>query len=406
MALNSLGSPAPLDPADLDRVIQPFGASVTLPAAAYTSPEVYMWEQAAIFGATWVCAGRATDLVGPDQARAIQVGPEAVLLTRAGDGHLRAFSNTCRHRGHELAPIGDALDARLIRCPYHSWSYGLDGELRAAPSLTRSAGFDVGDYPLVPVAVDTWNGFVFVDLSGTAEALSSHVGNLTEVLADHELDRLVAVARHEYDVAANWKTIVENYNECYHCSSIHPELCEVTPPESGVDILPTGMWCGGTMDLKPHATTMSLDGTSPIPPLRRLAGEGLRRVAYVTLFPNLLLSAHPDYVLVHRLTPLAPDATRVNCTWLFAPDAVQADGFDPGYAVEFWDITNREDWAATEGVNRGLHNRGYRQGPLSRWEATVYQWLGMITRAYAGEGLVVPTVPDRDIPNGPATVPE
>ncbi len=150
------------------------------------------------------------------------------------------------------------------------------------------------------------------------------------------------------------------------------------------------------MDLKPHADTMSLDGRSYGAAFRRLDGARLRQVLYVTLFPNLLMSLHPDYLLVHRLTPLAPDRTHVECTWLFAPEAAEMNDFDPGYAVEFWDVTNREDWGACEAVNRGLRNRGYRPGPLSSWEGTVYQWLGLLARSYLGDGFVVPQVPDSE----------
>jgi Rieske 2Fe-2S family protein len=156
------------------------------------------------------------------------------------------------------------------------------------------------------------------------------------------------------------------------------------------------------MELKAHAATMSLDGASHSAPFRRLGDEQLRKVVYVTLFPNLLLSPHPDYLLMHRLTPLEPARTQVECTWLFAPEAVDRDGFDPAYAVDFWDITNREDWTACEAVNRGLHNRGYRPGPLSSWEGTVYQWLGMLARVYSGGGFVAPKVPDRTV-RGPAS---
>ena len=301
----------------------------------------------------------------------------------------------CRHRGHELAPSGPAFDARLIRCPYHSWTYGFDGALKAAPTLTQSTSFSLDDYPLQPIAVDEWGGFAFANVSGTARPLTEHIGNLADQLADHEINRTVRMATAEYRVAANRKTIVENYNECYHCSSIHPELCAVTPPESGIDVQPTGMWCGGTMDLRDGVETMALDGRSPVPPFRRLTGPQLRSVFYATLFPTLMVAAHPDYVLVHRLTPIAATETMVSCEWLFAPETAARLGFDPSYAVDFWDITNKEDWEACESVARGVANRGFTPGPLSSWEATVYQWLAMITHAYLGEGLVVPTAPCR-----------
>jgi Rieske 2Fe-2S family protein len=157
------------------------------------------------------------------------------------------------------------------------------------------------------------------------------------------------------------------------------------------------MWCGGTMDLKPHAVTMSLDGSSKGVNFRKLTGKPLRQVWYLTVMPNLLLSIHPDYVMTHRLTPVGTDQTHIECSWLFPPEAFELDGFDPAYAVDFWDITNREDWSACESVMRGVKNRGFRPGPLSGWEGTVYQFLNIMSHAYLGHGLVVPTVPTREL---------
>jgi Rieske 2Fe-2S family protein len=142
---------------------------------------------------------------------------------------------------------------------------------------------------------------------------------------------------------------------------------------------------------------MSLDGTSKGIRFRAIDDELARQVWYLTVMPNLLLSMHPDYVMTHRLTPLSPGQTFIECSWLFPPEAYETDGFDPAYAVDFWDITNREDWTACESVMRGVNNRGYRPGPLSGWEGTVYQFLGIMAHAYLGEGLVVPTVPQREL---------
>lgn len=386
---------APLDPAALREVTAPFGESRTLPAAAYLSDEVFEWERRHLFSATWVYAGRADDLVGPGQVRAIEIGGEGVLLARDVDDSIRAFSNVCRHRGHELAPVGDPIDARLIRCPYHSWSYRLDGSLRAAPTFTQARDFDPADFALQDIAIAEHLGWLWVDLSGAVPPIEQHYGNLAEIAAPYETERLVTAATHTYEVAANWKIVVENYNECYHCTSIHPELCEVTPPDSGRDHQPTGLWCGGTMVLKPHAVTMSLDGASHGARFRGVDDEAARLVWYLTVVPNLLLSLHPDYVMTHRLVPLGTDQTLVECSWLFPPEAFEMEGFDPSYAVDFWDITNREDWTACEGVMRGLRNRGYRPGPLSSWEGTVYQFLSMMGHLYLGEGLLVPEVPVR-----------
>jgi Rieske 2Fe-2S family protein len=386
-----------MNQADLERVIAPFGQNRTLPSAAYTSEEVFDWEMENVFRSTWVCVGRADELVAPGQIRAVDVAGEGVLLARDLEGTLTAFSNVCRHRGHELAPVGEAIDARLIRCPYHSWSYRFNGDLRAAPTFTQTPGFDMSEFPLIGLAVAEYLGWVWVDLSGDSASIEDHFGNLEEMAAPYETSRLVTAAVHSYVVDANWKIIVENYNECYHCSSIHPELCEVTPPDSGYDHQPTGLWCGGTMLLKPHAVTMSLDGTSCGVNLRLVDEEMARHVWYLTVVPNLLLSMHPDYVMTHRLTPLSSGQTHIECSWLFPPEAFQLAGFDPAYAIDFWDITNREDWTACENVMKGVRRLGYRPGPLSSWEGTVYQFLTVIGHLHLGHGFVVPEVPVREL---------
>jgi len=390
-------SQAPLDQTSLQKVIAPFGQNRTFPADAYLSQDVFEWEMENLFRSSWVCVGRGDELVGPGQIRAVDVSGEGVLLARDREGALTAFSNVCRHRGHELAPVGDAIDARLIRCPYHAWSYRFNGALRAAPTFTQTPGFDMSEFPLVAVEVAEYLGWVWVDLSGEAPPIEEHFGNLSEMAGPYETTRLSTAATHSYVVEANWKIIVENYNECYHCSSIHPELCEVTPPDSGYDHQPTGMWCGGTMILKDHAVTMSLDGVSNGVTFREVDGEMARQVWYLTVIPNLLLSMHPDYVMAHRLVPLSPEQTFIECSWLFPPDAFEIDGFDPAYAVDFWDITNREDWTACENVMKGVHHQGYRPGPLSSWEGTVYQFLAIMGHLYLGHGLVVPQVPVREL---------
>ncbi|HEX6947929.1 MAG TPA: aromatic ring-hydroxylating dioxygenase subunit alpha [Acidimicrobiia bacterium] len=390
------GIPAGMTRAELEPVVAPFGRSRTLPGAAYTDPETLDWELENVFERTWVCVGRFDELLGPGQIRAIDIVGEKVLLARDTESRLTSFYNVCRHRGHELAPVGDAIDARLIRCPYHSWSYRYDGSLRAAPTFTQTPGFDMSEWPLVPVRTVVYGGWVWIDLSGEAPAIEDHFGNLGEIVAPYEPERLRTVATHEYVVEANWKVVVENYNECYHCTSIHPELCEVTPVDSGRDHQPTGMWLGGTMELKDHAVTMSLDGRSKGVNFRNLPEGDDRIVWYLTVTPNLLLSLHPDYVMTHRITPIGVDRTHVECSWLWPPEALELADFDPSYAVDFWDITNRQDWTACEAVQRGVSNRGYRQGPLSSWEGTVYQFLAWTANLYLGNGFVVPVAPERN----------
>jgi len=376
---------APIDQTALARSLQPFGESVMLPPAAYVDPAVFAWEQKHFFDSGWACVGFSSQLAQPGDQRAESVGAGSVLLTRNEDGVLHAFANTCRHRGHELLPCGQSAQNNSVICPYHSWTYALDGGLRFAHGFKGRDGFDRSAWGLAELPVAEWHGLIFVDGSGQAPPLADALRELDELVAPYEPERLVTAGRHEYDAAANWKILTENYHECYHCPMIHPELCRVSPPKSGENYPAQGTWVGGWMDLRDGMDTMSLDGTSLGAPLRGLDAKGLRTVIYVNIFPNVLLSLHPDYVMTHRLTPLAVDRTMIECTWAFAPEALDKPGFDPGYAVEFWDITNQQDWHACESVQRGLSSEHARSGPLSPDEDAVYQFVTMVARGYRGE---------------------
>ena len=377
---------APLDPQLLTPALRPFGHSTVLPATAYTDPDVFAWERRHAIAGSWACLGRVADVLpeGVTQ-RAVTVGDVPVVVTRAPDlspsGSPAAFANTCPHRGHELVAEGCTGSSRSMVCPYHAWSFGLDGRLVGAPRMRGVAGFDPSGVGLVPVPLAVWQGFVFVNATGSAVPFEEHVGELEQLVAPYGLEALRLGGRHEYSLAANWKVIAENYHECYHCPLIHPELCQVSPPDSGDNFDLPGAWVGGLMELREGAETMSLDGRSagaPIP------GAPARSVLYVGLFPNLLLSLHPDYVMTHRMVPLAPDRTWVECSWLFPAAAFERPGFDASYAVDFWDLTNREDWDACESVQRGLASPHYRPGPLAPGEDAVHQWVTMVGRLYQG----------------------
>jgi Rieske 2Fe-2S family protein len=366
---------APVDPRALAASLRPHGESVMLPREAYTDPDVLAWERRNFFAAHWTCLGRADELAAGTTHRATVVGDVQVLLT-FGD-RPRAFANTCRHRGHELLQQSDSSDRRSVVCPYHGWSYELDGAVKAAPRMGDT--FDPAPYGLVELPSDVWHGWFFVNALATAPPFAEHLGGLADLVAPYRPEVLTLKARHNYDVASNWKTIVENYHECYHCPLIHPELCKVSPPNSGDNWNLPGAWVGGLMDLRPGVETMSLDGRSfgiPLP------GVDPRTVNYVGLFPNLLISLHPDYVMTHRLEPLSPGLTAIECSWYFP-----AEVDDPSYAVEFWDVTNREDWAACESVQRGAESPHFRPGPLAPAEDAVYQWVTMIARGYLGKSL-------------------
>jgi Rieske 2Fe-2S family protein len=372
---------APIEPDALEPALRPFGSATMLPAAAYTAAEVLSWERRRLFAGTWTCLGREADLVREDSGRAITqravvVGDVPVVLTFPSDGSVRAFANTCRHRGHEILPAEATDRRRALLCPYHAWNYSLDGSLVAAPGFRDLDGFQQQDFGLAPLPVSVGRGWVFVNASGDGPSFPDHIGALDSLVAPYRPERLTRLARHDYEVAANWKVIVENFHECYHCPLIHPELCQVSPPASGRNYDLPGAWVGGSMNLRDGAVTMSLDGGSAGPPID---GVDQRVVLYLGLFPNLLISLHPDYVMTHLLTPVGPAHTAVDCSWYFVDERT-----DPGYAVEFWDVTNRQDWSACESVQRGLSSPHFRPGPFAPNEDAVHQWVTMVARAYLG----------------------
>jgi len=341
-----------------------------LPASAYTAADVLAWESRHLFAGTWSCLGRLDDLFADGTAqRAVRAGDIPVLLTRDG-ATITALANTCRHRGHEL--LQESSTRPVVVCPYHAWTYKLDGTLRTAPRFPAPPT----DHGLITLPVEVWHGWIFVNGTGDANPFAEHIGALAELVGPYAPEQLKLAARHEYEVHANWKVIVENYHECYHCPHIHPELCAVSPPTSGDNYDLPGAWIGGAMDLRDGAETMSLDGRSRG---TFLPGADRRRVLYLALFPDLLLSLHPDYVMTHRLRPLDAGTTHIECSWL-----VHQDTTDAGYAEEFWDRTNRQDWAACESVQRGLSSPHFRPGPFAPNEDAVHQWVAMIGRAYQG----------------------
>jgi Rieske 2Fe-2S family protein len=353
-----------------------------LPAESYTSVEVFEWERRHLFAGGWTCLGRLTDLLGSGTTqRAVVVGDVSALLVLGDDG-VRMFANTCRHRGHELLAVGESSHRRSMVCPYHAWSYDLSGELRTAPGFRDVAGFEPAAHGLVELPVEVWEGWVLghaLHPLGSAEvpSFTEHLGAMGPMVAPYAPGSLGLADRHTYEVAANWKVIAENYHECYHCPLIHPELCQVSPPDSGDNYDLPGAWIGGSMVLRDGMETMSLTGERAAPPL---PGVDPVRVEYLHLLPNLLLSAHPDYVMAHRLVPLAPDRTWIECSWLARPGA---DGtVTAAAAVEFWDITNRQDWGACESVQRGLASPHFRPGPFAPNEDAVNQLVAALEAAY------------------------
>ena len=340
----------------------------TLPARYYTDPAVFARERERFFAEMWVAAAREEDIAKPGDFVVREVAGESVIVTRDESGALQAFYNVCRHRGTRICADEKGKFTGRIQCPYHAWTYALDGRLVAAPHMDDAMGFRCEDYRLGPVAIESWAGFVFVTLAPSPRPLSEQIGALARKFAPWRMDGLKRAYRVTYDVKANWKLVIQNYSECLHCPTVHPLLHRQSHYMSGENEPPRPTYLGGRMDLREGVQTLSMDGTSARACLPGLGAAERRQVYYYAVLPNLLLNLHPDYMLTFTMWPRAVDRTDVVCEWHFHPDAMAVPGFDPSDAVEFWDLTNRQDWELTERAHLGISTIGYRPGPYSNRE--------------------------------------
>ena len=345
------------------------GGSKTLPGRFYTSADLLAEERERILFRRWLCAGRSERIPGPGDYFTREIGSESVIILRDRDGVIRAFYNVCRHRGTRICEEASGRFANAITCPYHAWTYHLDGRLRGAPGMDAVDGFDPEEYPLHAVAVAEWEGFVFICLDSEPEPFQEAFAPLIGRFSRFNMSMLRTARRIDYDVRSNWKLLFQNYSECYHCPAIHPSLVKLSPADSGANDLVEGPFLGGFMLVSREGGSMTLSGRACSIPVGDLPEEDLQRVYYYTIFPNLLLSLHPDYVMVHTLWPQAPDRTLIECEWIFHPDAASSPGFNPEDGIGFWDRTNREDWHICEQSQLGVSSRAYTPGPYSPRES-------------------------------------
>ena len=343
-----------------------------LDARWYVSPDVFHDEQRRIFARDWICVGHESRLEQHGDYFVANVGGESIIVVRHGSGAVNAFYNVCRHRGTQLCEERSGHLIGCIQCPYHAWTYSLDGALLAARNMQGVEGFDRGDYALHRVPLTVQGGFIFVTLMDEPEALDEPLVPLHDKLARWNTAELREAGRVEYDVAANWKLIFQNYSECYHCPVIHPQLDKLSPSDSGRNDFFEGPILGGYSELRVSASSLTTSGATGRKPVGSVDGADLDRVYYYTVFPSMLLSLHPDYVMVHTVEPLAPDRSLITCSWLFDSRAMEEPSFDSSDAVEFWDVTNRQDWHVNELTQRGVSSRAYRPGPYANAEGLLH----------------------------------
>ncbi|MEV6429193.1 aromatic ring-hydroxylating dioxygenase subunit alpha [Nocardia sp. NPDC051463] len=360
----------------------------TLGGKWYVEESIFAAEQERLFEQMWFCAVRSADLADLGQFKKVQVGRESVLIVRGRDGALRAFLNICRHRGAMLCTEDEGQVRRNLRCPYHAWTYGLDGKLVAAPNMAAlkdTAGEDIDRvaYGLVPVALREWLGYAWVCLADEPPSFETDViGAVTERLGTataidaYDIDTLQVGRRVVYDVAANWKLIVENFMECYHCATIHPELTEVLPEFA--DGLAAQVFVGHGAEFGPEIAGFTVDGSAGFDRLPGVTAEQDRRYYAITIRPTVFVNLVPDHIIFHRMYPLAADRTVVECDWLYTGDVV-ATGRDVSRSVELFHRVNEQDFAACERTQPTMSSRAYRDGgvlvPAEHHIAEFHEWL-------------------------------
>ena len=350
----------------------------SLPSAYYHSEEIFAREKERIFAREWFCAAREEQVARPGDYLVLNLVGESVLVVRDKNGEVKAHYNVCRHRGARLQPApgeqvngdiklsGGVLGANGIRCAYHQWTYGLDGRLLNAPHTKEGDGFCKADFSLYPVGAEIWGGFVFLNLSpGNASmegrTLKMQLGEAIGRVKRYPLSDLRIARRFTYEVQANWKVVMENYNECYHCGAVHPELCDIVPAfrQAGG----AGLEWERGVPHKEGAVTFTWTGKTNRTAFPGLNEDEKMRHKGELIYPNLMLSLACDHVVAFTLWPAAPGCTTVLCDFLFHPDEMKKEDFDSRDAVDFWDLVNRQDWEICKRVQQGsgsrMHEFGY-----------------------------------------------
>ena len=350
----------------------------TLPGTDYTTQAVFDDERERIWFGGWVCVGRSLEIAGPGDYIVRDIVGESIVVNRDPGGRPRAFYNVCAHRGTQLVdPAPDRGHVnKAFKCPYHAWSYDLEGRLIGTPNVHEDELFDRADHPLHAIAADEYGGFVFVSLAAEPQPLIVSLKASVETITDfdrYRMDELRLGARIVYEVKANWKTVVENYNECLHCPTVHPELVAVIPMYRSGEV-----WDGETRDggnpMRDDATSFSIAGTSDLPPFPDLLPEDYGMYYGAFQFPNLMINMHPDSVMAYLLYPRSPGHTTVISEFYFRPETIEAPAFTPDSVVELWDIVSRQDWAVCERVQIGIGSRAYTSGVYPRKDRLVFDF--------------------------------
>ena len=372
---------SPFTAEELEPTLRPLLEASLLPARAYTDDAVAEWERRNLFLGGWVCVGHVGALAERGAYLTSSWAARACCSSATARASARGFFNVCRHRG-----VAAGLTSPRARCgacsaPTTRGATASTASLKNAPHTDELIDFDPACNGLQPVRTEVAGGLVFADVSGVAPPLADHVGVAGEHLDAYRNGELRARPRIDYDVAANWKAIVENYSECLHCPGVHPELNRLSHYLSGDDFEGPGAWCGGSMTLTKGADTMATNGGHPAgrrsPACRRPARRPVLRD--LPELPGLAAPGLRD--AAHAVAGGAgPHGGRLRVVLRARDDG--APGFDGSDAVEFWDLVNRQDWEVCELTQLGIGSPGYTPGRYTEVESTVHDFDRMVAEAY------------------------
>ena len=349
--------------------------AATLSSRHYCSEEVFEQEREQLFHGGWFMCARG-DTIGLGSRRVVEVVGESVILSRTAEGVLHAHANVCRHRGARLCAPESASDQRSIVCPYHAWSYSLDGSLIGTPHLDRE-DVDREALALWRIALREHEGFVFVCLAKEPPAfdawMQTHGGEVVPLFR-FGLGDLKVAHTSRTRVAANWKIIVENYQECLHCTRVHPELVELVPAYRGGDVYDRARGDGG-VTLSGGGNTFSHTGHSKLPLLPRMSDVDAHSYFGCTLFPNVFVDITGTSAIVSTLFPMSASETLVTMEYLFAPEVIAANGFDPQPIIDFSELVGSQDNTVCEGVQQGVKSHAFTHGVLTEKDRLVISFI-------------------------------
>jgi choline monooxygenase len=384
----------------------PVELATTLTPVAYTSPEFFELEQEKVFVRSWVAVGYASQLREPRRALVATVAGRSVIVLRDDDGVLRAFHNVCRHRATKLLGDGPQRLASRIRCPYHSWTYDLDGACVGTPLFEGSEipedqqaifdmrgvkEFDRADHGLLPVRADTWGFLVFVNLDENAAPLARDLGDLPDRFTGYRLDEWEVARKKTYRVASNFKLVAENFMEYYHLPWVHPELIKVSRIEHHFRWQGPGMYTG--MCTTPISGNTDAGGWQGLPPLRGLDPEDAASGRFVLVFPNTAISVLPNHAFVIRAVPAGPAVTLEETAILCHPESLTSADAEARLdeLASFWDLVNAQDIEIVERVQEGVSNPAYPGGRMCyRFEEPLHRYQNMLIDRMVGIDRVPP----------------